>query len=537
MRSASLAAACLYLAAFARSIPVIPSDQSVQPHNHARSVDKATVPRHVSSLTPITSIEPRNGNGSSSSAQRKCGVIQQYFNPTPLQWRNAHTSTWLNIWWEENYASFAQNGGFAGTLGTTFLGDPNFNCKDDGSTSNCDFDACSQMNSSDAAGSDLQQAYYVVQSTNRLHSYFVGLGQALSTSAIGAAMNTPNWAYTFYVDKDVEDITLLKELYNIAITLVAVGAAFAMGPVAASVAAVVAISATSNMFIGGIGAALYATKTHTDNTPQRAAEVGSRLSYLFTESMKELINANNLLMNGSRYGDSGDIRSYLEDGAFVNFQGVDKVSLIDTMSAMLMSTAINYLWKNQKVFIMGGGPCDDSGGIGTGPQEAKICRDGKAWYLYWWKEYSGIQFSRAKKWGHTEKPPGFDELGKGVYAGITVEHIINSSLDAYNSAGYAYTATMARNRAEAAIKNGEKNPAEFGAGWEGIFTIPVCDVGSMVMDAKTKRKEHILKPYGSAHTPQWCGPICSNNPAQYIEFIKAARMEGFQSPTVFCRDN
>lgn len=38
-------------------------------------------------------------------------------------------------------------------------------------------------------------------------------------------------------------------------------------------------------------------------------------------------------------------------------------------------------------------------------------------------------------------------------------------------------------------------PGSEGAAWEGIFTVPMCDVGAAV-DADYQLKEYILQPYG-----------------------------------------
>ncbi|KAL9100720.1 MAG: hypothetical protein Q9163_003927, partial [Psora crenata] len=77
-----------------------------------------------------------------------------------------------------------------------------------------------------------------------------------------------------------------------------------------------------------------------------------------------------------------------------------------------------------------------------------------------------------KQWGWMAPPPGAEQLGKGAYAGVTVQDIINSSLDAYIAAGYNYTPEIARERAGSAWRDGWANPGVMGAAWEGTFTIP-----------------------------------------------------------------
>lgn len=140
--------------------------------------------------------------------------------------------------------------------------------------------------------------------------------------------------------------------------------------------------------------------------------------------MKELIGGNDQLMAGNKFGDHGDIRQFIKNGTFVNFTGVNETLAIDWMNTMLMAKAVNSLWRKQKVFIIGGGPCDekpghDKGTLGEGPKDGRLCRDGKAWYLYFWKERSGIVLN-AEQWGWVEKPPGAENFGKDIYKGISI---------------------------------------------------------------------------------------------------------------------
>lgn len=248
--------------------------------------------------------------------------------------------------------------------------------------------------------------------------------------------------------------------------------------------------------------------------------------------MKAFVGANNVLMGGGNFENTGDIRTYLSGGFFVNYGGVDKVTIIDSMNGFLIGQAINQLWRTQKIFIMGGGACSDNQGIGSGPQEAMVCRDNRAWYLYYWKEHEGKALT-SHKWGWVEAPPGMDQLGQGEYSSVTVADVINSSLDAYAVAGYDYTTETAASRARSAIEDGWRNPGAQGPSWEGTFTIPVCDVGAAV-GANYFNREYILQPYGHESRPNWCGPVCGGSEDQTKAFIEAAHMTGFESPTHLC---
>ena len=136
--------------------------------------------------------------------------------------------------------------------------------------------------------------------------------------------------------------------------------------------------------------------------------------------MESFTTANNQLMHGDAYANTGDIKTYFKNGLFLDFAGVDKNLVTDQMSNMLIGLAVNQLWRTQKIFIMGGGACGDNQGIGQGPQQYSVCRDGKAWYLYYWQENNVIS-TTSHQWGWVNVPPGGDQLGQGLYAGVTVQ--------------------------------------------------------------------------------------------------------------------
>ena len=52
-------------------------------------------------------------------------------------------------------------------------------------------------------------------------------------------------------------------------------------------------------------------------------------------------------MQGKSFAETGDIRNYLKDGAFVDFKGVDKNAVTDSLSNMLIANAINELYRTQ----------------------------------------------------------------------------------------------------------------------------------------------------------------------------------------------
>ena len=88
-----------------------------------------------------------------------------------------------------------------------------------------------------------------------------------------------------------------------------------------------------------------------DDTFQKSADLGAILGQIVVGSLKGFTAANNALMRGENYQSTGDLRTYLNNGAFVAFNGVDKVAVIDAINNFLIGNAINQLWRVQVSYI------------------------------------------------------------------------------------------------------------------------------------------------------------------------------------------
>ncbi|KAF4772677.1 hypothetical protein HAV15_012699 [Penicillium sp. str.  len=447
---------------------------------------------------------------------RRCGPVSKYYNQQTSDWDTYNVGDWINDWWNNNSGLISgSSSGFAGAFGQWAMGNP---------TGPVGTMALIQTGSAavlitalNDRGDDIRSTYYVLESVNRLHTYFTGIGEAFTTTALGAALSKDSWATTFYKDKDDKSVTALKDVLGLVTTVIGVGASFAgLGPAVAGAVA----GAGGALISGGMNAATNVLPDHQDDTFEKSADLGGILGSIVVDSLKTFTTANNQLM-----------------------------SVTDAMTNMLVGTAINQLYRTQKIFIMGGGSCDDSQGIGSGP-EATVCRDGQAWYLYYWQE-NDVVSTTSHQWGWVASPPGADQLGKGVYGGVSVQvgqiqearfryivpiyfRILSTPpLMPGEVAGYNYDSDTAAYRASDAITNAWASPGSKGASWEGIFTIPVCDVTSAI-ESDYQGKEYILQPYGHDSRPVWCGAICSSDSQKTSDFINAAHMDGFKSPKHLC---
>ncbi|KAI1078840.1 hypothetical protein F5B20DRAFT_194404 [Whalleya microplaca] len=466
---------------------------------------------------------------------RRCGTVASYYGQTTKDWDKYKMDQWLEAWMKNHSSEISHHSyGFSGAFGDWAMGNPDWSCRDDGSASSCDLDLCDnkRLNS---RGDDIRSTYYTLEAVNRLHSYFTGLSEAFEVSAIASALSKDKWSKTFYKPKNNDKtINTLKAVLTAITTTIGIGATFAgLGEGTALLGT--AGSVFSNIASGASVEGQLQLKQDKDDTFDKDAQLGAILAQVVVQSMKSFTAANNDLMAGKSYKNTGDIKKYLSGGAFVAFQGVDKNKVIDKMNAFILASAVNQLWRQQKIFILGGGKCGDGQGIGSGPKDYSVCRDGKAWYIYYWHEGNGDPFS-GKQWGYVTKPPGADELGKGDYAGIKIADVINSSLDSYNVGEYNYDSNKAAERVQLALKKGWRNPGAQGPSWEGTFTIPVCDVSGAVGKGYYDGR-YILEDYGKNSRPVWCGPICSDDWDKTDRFISAAHMNNFKSPKHICQDH
>ena len=203
--------------------PVNTSSGSVQPTSLATTSSGFTVFTSLQSTIPSLS-------AAAATATSGCGAVSAYYGQTTADWDAINMDSWLNDWWTNYSSAITSNSyGFAGAFGNWAIGNPDFNCQTDGSTSDCDFNPCDIVTLNN--NPDVQQAYYVMESLNRFHSYFTGLGQAFTTSAIAAALSKDGWAETFYIDKDDKAATILKEILNALGAIIGlVGALAGLGP-------------------------------------------------------------------------------------------------------------------------------------------------------------------------------------------------------------------------------------------------------------------------------------------------------------------
>ena len=362
--------------------------------------------------------------------------------------------------------------------------------------------------------------------------------ETFETATFNAAFSKDEWTLVFDPRKD-------KASGEIKTILIATQMVFGMGAAAAGVAGPVtsAVGGGLNALFAGLNGIILPRideEKEAEEEFTKSAHLGLKLGRMAFAISKSFVEMNNALMNGDKFLDSGDIRDWLKRGLWVNFKGIDEDTMMDTMNNLLMGRAIDSLWRTQKIYIIGGGKCRDGQGIGAGPVAGSYCRksDDTAWYLYHWQSHHGIPVGE-KRYGWIREPHGMYELGKDDYAGISVEDVIKSSLATHAVVGtkyWGYTPEFALDQAKDAMGKDGK-PLEQGPSWEGIFTIPVCNVSEVARGINREFHykyygwDQILTQYSTEEDIRawYCGPICDGDDTGTRYFIEAANMHGYDS--------
>ena len=132
--------------------------------------------------------------------------------------------------------------------------------------------------------------------------------------------------------------------------------------------------------------------------------------------------------------------------------------------------------------------------------------------------YSYLDTDDYKYKGYLNPPPNIDRLNNTAY-NISITDVLVSSSRAWKYAGNNYTEETAQNRIISSISsNGTLSPFQDGPSWEGIWTIPVCDIGNNV-DWNTQFGD---AQQGLGRLPCCCGKKCKDT----AEFVYASGFNG-----------
>ena len=240
-------------------------------------------------------------------------------------------------------------------------------------------------------------------------------------------------------------------------------------------------------------------------------------------AFRDLTKTNDNLMHGE-LTPAGNIGTFLQGGAFLELDIPDKTVVTKTLVRFLVAKMINWLWLKQRIFIMGGVKCDRPlRDFGPGEPSVKVCLDGQAWYLYYYCEpvYDS---------GWVGAPPGMNLLGRyGVYANISMHDVVKSSVQAYSREKDSIYQETPEDLVMKALLSGQ-DPAKQVPGWEGTFTIPVCEISHS--QGTWENEGQTMVSYGQL--PKWCGNICGNSRIETKHFMDIMELKYYNDPPSSC---
>lgn len=165
----------------------------------------------------------------------------------------------------------------------------------------------------------------------------------------------------------------------------------------------------------------------TDRTSNDAdAKLGSVLANSVKQATQGFSSISDTLLQGGTVrladGKNTDIRNFFNSGLYLDSTLFpDKNTYQDIGMMLIASTAINYLWRQQKIFIIGGNDCGNNDQLGGSDSTWKWCDGQKEWHLYFWQEDNETPKNPKKIYGGVNWPWGGDKLSKGVYEKINIE--------------------------------------------------------------------------------------------------------------------
>ncbi|KAI5864890.1 hypothetical protein GGS23DRAFT_619597 [Durotheca rogersii] len=486
--------------------------------------------------------------------KRRCG-FSTWDSTNVTNWFEADTDGWFNKWWHKYLGG---NGGglsqvivngwpndFVNLFGRMYLnGSENYHCQKPNDVCFgdvfCGDIACSGNWGEECKDHDKQRpVYLVMQSVQGFQDYFRDLIQALDESQMNLNGMTAYLSENFFppINKRFEEF--IRELTIALGTVVSIGAGFSKLTtwVKATDLRKESAGAFGNL-VNGIGAEYReVVKLPADQKFSDFAELGAVMTNIFEQTRTMLNNMQENIAIGN-YWHGKRFLDYAKGGAFLRgpgpeFSSTPRESQLSTLRRYLQkqfnARAINYIWRQQKIFITYttdvDGSCEQDR---QGPQDMKYCRDGDpgVYYLYFWHERSvgagltvGLNTFATGKMDH---PVGWDKLAAGwVEPGyrLALRDVFEASVAAYRAHGFAYDGENAIKRASAAAaaQGSAPRPWERGTAWEGTFTIPVCDTGAVSYNV----------PLGQRIMPCGCGRGGAG--AEVAAWRRAANFEGYRT--------
>ena len=237
---------------------------------------------------------------------------------------------------------------------------------------------------------------------------------------------------------------------------------------------------------------------------QGIALISEAASQAAQQSRNSIESWASVLFSGGQDEANNTILDYSKGGGFVAGDLPSNTMFENFWKMSLIARTINSQWTTDKNFVTFARTADQD--ISVGPEISRYYSNetGGVYYLYQWNK---------KK---LQMPKEMMSLQHPEY-NIQPSDVTASSARAFEVAGFNYTPSVALDRIKSSIFNNTFAPLTEGSRWEGLWTLPVCDMGDNVQWNGL---------YGESNmAPCCCGPDCRDTKT----FVELANLKGVNS--------
>ena len=417
---------------------------------------------------------------------------------TPENWVKNNVDQNLAFWWANNVtAAQKSSSSFVQLLGSLY-GDVNLQC-------GIGTDATCQKPSCDAfRGRGLPPwSYFVVNAIVQFNQLMNNMVAGITNAEAGLALLLPDMSKLF--PEPAQQSPLQEALPWIG---VAVGGLLAFIPIiglllelgAIESGVLTGVAGTASQLVQGGLDTLDATPVSDDFGDLRA--LGTYVYTAFHNTSSVLDQWSSALLTGKPDVSGKTLIDYVANGRFAigsNGSTPNPINIGTFYSQILSSKFANEVWKNHtSTFVM----CANATDVPCRNSSLHATADGRSCCLYGLDGDSNYQ-----------DPPGYARLTDAHVYAIPPANITASALASYLSAKFDYNQDNFQRDLNAQITRDPSKQAFLqGASFAGVYTLPVCDVGS---------RGSWVAEYSARQLPCCCGPNCAETDA----FIKAANLD------------
>jgi len=190
---------------------------------------------------------------------------------------------------------------------------------------------------------------------------------------------------------------------------------------------------------------------------------------------------------------------------------------------VFLSKTITDSWVENKTFIYSALTNDPNDASGPNVTKYYSTETGRVYYLYAYHTTGRLS-------GILDVPRGLYMMNDSRY-GIDPKAITKSSAVAWEASGSSNSTSIAGLNGTVSFVsgNGALNPFTSEGEWEGLWTLPICDIGTNI--GWNAQYGHDSKHGRYGALPCCCGPNCQDTKA----FIDSISMKGLQTLLVGCK--